>query len=1177
MKKTTSFIITLLVLLTIGLQTTPAQVILEHGSSVTSVVFSTDSILASGSSDGTVKLWNVESHENIATLEGHTRRVTSVAFSIDSILASGSSDGTVKLWNVESHENIATLEGHTGGVNSVAFSTNGTILASAGGSEIKLWDVTTHTNIATLEVDWFDDVTSVAFSPDGTTLASVSDNEIKLWDVTTHTNIATLGGRRHEVHSVAFSPDGTTLASGGDGSPSGEVKLWDVVTHQNTATLTVDWDDIYSVAFSPDGTLIASGGRQFFGDGAVKLWDVTTHENIAAFDSEHITSVAFSPDGTLLAWGSAAGKVKVWNVLEWTSTLEIISGNNQEGIIDTALANPLVVEVRDRGNNLLPDIQVTFKVTEGEGLLNGESMAVEVTTDANGRAAQTLTLGAIPGTNSVEVSIGNELVTFEAVGTSPYQIVKISGDEQQGTLGTALANPLVVEVRDRDDNPLPDLQVKFTVTDGLGLLSDRYTVKHVTTDANGRAAQTLTLRQAVGNTVRVSIGYESETFNAVGISPYQIAALEGHGDGVRAVAFSPDGTLLASGGGEGFQEAGTVKLWDVETHTNIATLYGHTGTVFSVSFSPDGSILASGSGDGTVKLWDVATKQNIATFKHAVDEVASVAFSPDGTLLASASLSFSFFDANLDDGTVELWDVATKQNIATLQVIATSVAFSPDGTLLASGTLDGTVELWDVATEQNIATLQGHTHWVWSVAFSPDGKTLASGALYEDATIKLWNVATRENIATLQAPGLSVAFSPDGTLLASASDVVELWDAVTGVNIATLQGHTDLVFSVAFSPDGKTLASGASDGTVKLWDVAEARQLTSVIPTVIPTVSISPSSMQSPAIGEQLTLSLNITNGVNVAGYQATVSFDRTALRYVGSANGDYLPADAFFGNPIIDWEYPRANLTLAANTLAGVGNGAGTLATLTFKVVAFKASTLTLSQVYLSNPHGSRWEATVESGEVTEPPEPAEKIFGDINHDSVVNIQDLAIVGSRFGERGQNSADVNGDGLVDIVDLVLVAGAFGGEAAAPLAHPQNIEMLTATEVQQWLSQAQQLALTDPAYLRGIIVLEQLFTALIPKETALLANYPNPFNPETWIPYQLAKPANVTLTIYAVDGQVVRQLALGHQPAGWYQTRSRAAYWDGRNEFGEPTTSGIYFYTFTIGEFTATRKMLILK
>ena len=92
-----------------------------------------------------------------------------------------------------------------------------------------------------------------------------------------------------------------------------------------------------------------------------------------------------------------------------------------------------------------------------------------------------------------------------------------------------------------------------------------------------------------------------------------------------------------------------------------------------------------------------------------------------------------------------------------------------------------------------------------------------------------------------------------------------------------------------------------------------------------------------------------------------------------------------------------------------------------------------------------------------------------------------------------------------------------------------------------------------------------------------MVNFPNPFNPETWIPYQLSKPTEVTITIYAVDGRVVRTLVLGHQPAGIYQTRSRAAYWNGKNEFGEPVASGVYFYTLTAGDFIATRKMLIRK
>ena len=204
-------------------------------------------------------------------------------------------------------------------------------------------------------------------------------------------------------------------------------------------------------------------------------------------------------------------------------------------------------------------------------------------------------------------------------------------------------------------------------------------------------------------------------------------------------------------------------------------------------------------------------------------------------------------------------------------------------------------------------------------------------------------------------------------------------------------------------------------------------------------------------------------------------------------------------------------------------------------------------------------------------------RLKADVNADGTVNIADLVLVASNLGKTGQNPADVNGDGQVNIADLVLVAGALGNAAAAPALHPDALEMLTSADVRLWLSEAQHLRHTDATAHRGVLFLEHLLAALIPKETALLANYPNPFNPETWIPYQLAKDAEVTLTIYGVNGHVVRRLGLGHQPAGVYESRSRAVYWDGKNAIGEPVASGLYFYTLTAGTFTATRKMLIRK
>ena len=201
-----------------------------------------------------------------------------------------------------------------------------------------------------------------------------------------------------------------------------------------------------------------------------------------------------------------------------------------------------------------------------------------------------------------------------------------------------------------------------------------------------------------------------------------------------------------------------------------------------------------------------------------------------------------------------------------------------------------------------------------------------------------------------------------------------------------------------------------------------------------------------------------------------------------------------------------------------------------------------------------------------------------DVNQDGVVNIIDLTLVASNFGATGENTADVNNDGVVNIIDLTLVAAAFGRTAAAPEIWSVKLDsVITRAQVEQWLNQAQQLNLMDPTFQYGISVLEQLLAVLTPKETALLPNYPNPFNPETWIPYQLAAPADVSISIYAADGRFVRMLVLGHQPVGIYTSRSRAASWDGRNALGEPVASGVYFYTLTAGDFSATRKMLIRK
>ena len=202
-----------------------------------------------------------------------------------------------------------------------------------------------------------------------------------------------------------------------------------------------------------------------------------------------------------------------------------------------------------------------------------------------------------------------------------------------------------------------------------------------------------------------------------------------------------------------------------------------------------------------------------------------------------------------------------------------------------------------------------------------------------------------------------------------------------------------------------------------------------------------------------------------------------------------------------------------------------------------------------------------------------------DVNRDGQVNVLDLVLVAQHLGGAAPAhlQIDVNGDGIVNILDLVVVAQHFGESTGAAPSLLVKDSKLDPSMVQDWIAQAHAENDGSLAFQQGIINLQRLLVLMIPTETVLLANYPNPFNPETWMPYQLAQDAEVTLMIHAVDGKVVRTLALGQQSAGMYHGKNRAAYWDGRNAVGEPVASGIYFYTLIAGEYTATRKMLIRK
>ena len=591
--------------------------------------------------------------------------------------------------------------------------------------------------------------------------------------------------------------------------------------------------------------------------------------------------------------------------------------------------------------------------------------------------------------------------------------------------------------------------------------------------------------------------------------------LTDHRDDVNSVVFTPDGSTLMSG-----SKDKTIRVWDVATGLQKQVLTGHGASIYSVALSPDGSTLMSGSDDNEIYFWDVATGERLEILRESVAGVDDIAFSTDNTIIAS--------ELGRD---ILLWDIATgvqKQVLTGHAENVNSIVFSPDGGTLASGSSDDTVRVWDVATGQIQKILterRGNIGWV---VFSPDGGTLAGATSGE---IFLWDVTTGLRKETLAGRNnSSIVFSPDGGTLASGSGdtTIRLWDVATGLQKQTFTGHGGNIDSVAFSVDGSVLASGSRDTTTRLWNVATGQHLKTLVGH---TRTISSLSFSSD--GKILT----------------SGSPDGT-LRFWDALTGEHLetqetPIPAGHRANIIGISLSPDGKTLASGSRDGI--------------------------VFL-------WSVTPLSVAVEPVTRPSTQAEADVNADGVVNIQDLVLVASNFGETGENVADVNGDSVVNIEDLVIVAGAVGHAAGAPVLWARDLGVnLSRAEIHQWLQEARQINLTDPAFQRGVLILEQLLTAFTPKETALLPNYPNPFNPETWIPYQLEEPTEVSISIYAADGKLVRMLNLGYQPVGIYESRNQAAYWDGRNELGESVASGVYFYTLTAGDFTATRKMLIRK
>jgi WD40 repeat protein/class 3 adenylate cyclase len=305
------------------------------------------------------------------------------------------------------------------------------------------------------------------------------------------------------------------------------------------------------------------------------------------------------------------------------------------------------------------------------------------------------------------------------------------------------------------------------------------------------------------------------------VTGQKVLTLSGHTDGINEIAFSSNGTRIATASNDN-----TAKIWDAASGTELLTLSDHSDVVISVAFNPDGTRLATASVDGTVKIWDTATGLNMLTLPEFGNFALDVAFSPDGTVLAVQ-------DAGGSNET-QLWDAVTGQFIRVVGLASSTpifdVTYNEDGNLLATSGLDGTARLIDISTGSEVLTLHGHNSGVNVAAFSPDGTHLAT--VSSDGTARVWDITpegSREwlTIAKHSDSIEDTDYSPDGTKIVTASSdgTAKVFDAETGEELLTLSGHEGTVYSAVFSPDSSHIATSGQDNTAKIWDAATGSQL----------------------------------------------------------------------------------------------------------------------------------------------------------------------------------------------------------------------------------------------------------------------------------------------------------------------------------------------------------------